>query len=195
MIARLYKKYQDFLMSSPFQLQLTYLGGAGRIRCSRCTAKSKRTGLQCGRPSLRSSPAQKCQFHGGASSGPKTTEGKARIAAAHWKHGRDTLVAKASRSTASAQFLALEDSARVLGMVAGPRTRGRKPRGYVPVTSIDGVLQLVLATVALKTEPSHRRRAAWRQACTILRLTPWTEPRLKQASVRQDAVSDRADDN
>jgi len=30
----------------------------------------------------------RCGLHGGLSTGPKTTEGKARIAAAHYKHGR-----------------------------------------------------------------------------------------------------------
>ena len=30
----------------------------------------------------------RCRLHGGLSTGPKTAEGKARIAAAHWKHGR-----------------------------------------------------------------------------------------------------------
>ena len=30
----------------------------------------------------------RCRLHGGLSTGPKTAEGKARIVAAHWKHGR-----------------------------------------------------------------------------------------------------------
>jgi len=30
----------------------------------------------------------RCRLHGGLSTGPKTPEGKARIAAAHYKHGR-----------------------------------------------------------------------------------------------------------
>ncbi len=59
----------------------------GKIQCLRCTAKSSRTGIQCGRPALKSSKTQKCQFHGGRSTGPRTAEGKARIAALHTKHG------------------------------------------------------------------------------------------------------------
>ena len=31
---------------------------------------------------------KRCRLHGGLSTGPRTAEGKARIAAAHWKHGR-----------------------------------------------------------------------------------------------------------
>ena len=59
------------------------LTGRGKIQCLRCTAKSSRTGVQCGRPALKSSKTQKCQYHGGRSTGPKTAGGKARIAAAH----------------------------------------------------------------------------------------------------------------
>jgi hypothetical protein len=62
----------------------------GKIKCLRCTAKSSRTKQQCGRPALKSSKTIKCQFHGGRSSGPKTPEGKARIAASHTVHGKDS---------------------------------------------------------------------------------------------------------
>jgi hypothetical protein len=34
-------------------------------QCARCTAMSKRTKEQCGRPALKASKTQKCQFHGG----------------------------------------------------------------------------------------------------------------------------------
>ena len=37
----------------------------GRIRCARCTAQSSRSKQQCGRPTLKTSKTQKCQFHGG----------------------------------------------------------------------------------------------------------------------------------
>jgi len=122
-----------------------YVGGAGKIRCPRCTARSKRSGLQCGRPANKTSKTQKCQFHGGRSTGPRTAEGKARVIAAHRRHGRETLQAKANRSGQSALLLQLEDATHVLGMVTGARTRGRKPVGYAPVTSVEGVLELVMA--------------------------------------------------
>jgi len=38
----------------------------------------------------------------------------------------------------------LEDSTHVLAMVTGARTRGRKPAGYTQITSVEGVLELVL---------------------------------------------------
>jgi hypothetical protein len=72
----------------------------GKIKCLRCTAKSSRTKQQCGRPALKTSKTQKCQFHGGRSSGPKTPEGKARIAASHTVHGADSKSARAERSAA-----------------------------------------------------------------------------------------------
>ena len=108
----------------------------GRITCLRCTAKSTRSGNQCGRPALKSSKTQKCQFHGGRSTGPKTTEGKARIAAAHTVHGQETKTVRAARSAGSAKLSRIEDAMYLLEMTGGPRTRGRKARGYVPVRSL-----------------------------------------------------------
>ena len=50
----------------------------------RCGAKTRR-GTACQKPALRDK--ERCQLHGGRSSGPKTEEGKARIANAHLIHG------------------------------------------------------------------------------------------------------------
>ena len=130
--------------ATPF---LTIAGG--RIKCLRCTAKSSRTKQQCGRPALKSSKTQKCQFHGGRSSGPKTPEGKARIAASHTVHGEDSKSARTERSAASCRISRLEDAMHVLGMIDQPRSRGRKARDYVPVKTIDDVRQMML------DEPLH----------------------------------------
>ena len=51
----------------------------------RCGAKTRK-GTACQKPPLTGK--SKCQLHGGLSTGPKTPEGKARIAAANWVHGR-----------------------------------------------------------------------------------------------------------
>ncbi len=115
----------------------------GKIRCARCTARSTRSGLQCGRPALKASRTRKCQFHGGRGSGPKTTEGRASIAAARTVHGRETRQARSERSVASARLSQLEDAARLLGMMDGPRTRGRKAKGYVPLRTMDDVKETV----------------------------------------------------
>jgi hypothetical protein len=120
------------------------LTGGGRIRCARCTARSSRTGQQCGRPAIKTSKTQKCQFHGGRSTGPKTSEGKARIAALHTVHGQETRPKRAERSVASARLSQLEDAAYLLGMMTGPRGRGRKARGYVPIKTFEDVTRLIL---------------------------------------------------
>ncbi len=71
----------------------------GKIRCWRCKAKSSRTKLQCAKPALKGKVV--CQFHGGLSTGPKTEKGKERIRIAHWRHGEETLEAKAERSASN----------------------------------------------------------------------------------------------
>ena len=53
----------------------------------RCAAKTRK-GSPCQRPARL--PVGRCRVHGGASTGPRTEEGRARIAAAQIKHGRLT---------------------------------------------------------------------------------------------------------
>ena len=57
----------------------------------RCAAKTRK-GSPCQRPAKL--PAGRCRVHGGASTGPRTEEGRARIAAAKTTHGRLTRAAK-----------------------------------------------------------------------------------------------------
>jgi hypothetical protein len=128
-------------------MDLILFSAAGKIQCMRCTAKSSRTGVQCGRPALKSSKTQVCQFHGARSTGPKTAEGKARISAAHTVHGQETNAARAERSAGSARLSRIEDAMYLLEMTTAPRTRGRKARGYVPVKTLDDVRQMVLDSV------------------------------------------------
>lgn len=126
-------------------IHLTTCGG--KIRCLRCNALSKRTGVQCGRPALKSSKNNKCQYHGGRSTGPKTVEGRAQIAAAQTVHGQETKIARAGRSAASAKLKHLEDAMHLLGMTTAPRTTGRKPRGYEPIKTLDDVRNMLLDSV------------------------------------------------
>jgi len=116
----------------------------GRIECLRCTAMSKRTRLQCAKPALKTSKTQKCQFHGGRSTGPKTEAGKARISAAQLTHGRETQQIRAERSKAALVLSQLEDAMHVLNMTTAPRTRGRKPNGYWPLTTLNEVRGVVV---------------------------------------------------
>lgn len=120
------------------------LTAGGKIQCLRCIARSSRTGFQCGRPALISSKTQKCQYHGGRGSGPKTAEGKARIAGAHSVHGQDTRSARAERSAGSATLSRIEDAMYLLEMTTAPRTSGRKARGYVPVRSLIDVKLMMI---------------------------------------------------
>ena len=124
-----------------------YLTSAGgRIVCRRCTARSKRTGQQCGKPALRTSRAQKCQLHGGRSSGPLSEEGKARSAAANFRTGEYTKAEIDKNDRSRALLRVVEDAAHVLGLVPQdtPKTRGRKPKMYTPVVSPDDVLSAIL---------------------------------------------------
>lgn len=126
-----------------YETHITLAGGF--IRCLRCMAQSTRTKLQCGRPALKTSAKQKCQFHGGGqSSGRQTEEGRNRIARAQYKHGNASKNARLDYSDASAHLRQLEDAMYVLKMTSASRTRGRKPLGYKPVTSMDDVRHMIL---------------------------------------------------
>ena len=51
----------------------------------RCGAKT-RAGGPCQNPAIKN--RARCKLHGGRSTGPTTEQGKARVVAAHTKHGR-----------------------------------------------------------------------------------------------------------
>lgn len=125
-------------------MESNLITAGGKIKCLRCTAHSSRTGEQCARPALKTSRTQKCQFHGGRGSGPKTEAGKARIAAAHITHGQETRAMRLERSSASARLSQLEDAMHVLGLTDAPRIRGRKAKGYVPVQTFADVVGMVI---------------------------------------------------
>ena len=154
--------------------------GGGNITCLRCTAKSSRTKLQCGRPAIKTSRTQRCLAHEGRPlaqetlqriskdsavhsqatkdgkleghtagfssvkwNGPRTAEGRQRIAQAQLKHGAFSKAGLEAKHAEAIQLRQLEDIAIVIGMITGPRTRGAKPRGYRPITSMEAVKALV----------------------------------------------------
>lgn len=116
-------------MSNP-----TLTTAGGKIKCARCRAMSKRTKTQCGAPA--EAGKRVCRFHGARSTGPKTVEGRLRIARSKTKHGNETREARAERSEKSALLAHLEDILYVINAATGPRTRGRKPAGYVQIKTL-----------------------------------------------------------
>ena len=130
------------IIKTGYETHITLAGG--RIWCLRCTAKSVRSGLQCAKPAMKSSRTEKCSHHGGWATGPKTAEGRQRIAQAHTKHGESTKAARHEYSKVSAELSQLEDAMHVLGMTTAPRTRGRKAAGYRPVRTFENVKNMVL---------------------------------------------------
>jgi hypothetical protein len=108
----------------------TFVTAGGRITCLQCNAKSKRTQQQCRAPASKGKT--KCRFHGGASTGPKTLEGRQRCAEARTKTGTETRKARTERAEAMRRLRALENLGHMLGIMQGARTSGRKPK--IPIT-------------------------------------------------------------
>ena len=71
--------------------------------------------------------------------GPRTAEGKLRIAQAQLKHGAFSKAGLQAKQAESIQLRQLEDIAVLIGMIQGPRTRGAKPRGYKAIASMAAV--------------------------------------------------------
>ena len=120
---------------SEIQKEATIILAGGRIRCRRCQALSKRSREQCKKAAMHGK--QVCRTHGGRSTGPKTPEGRQRIADAKTVHGDESRAKRRERSESSAYLRELEDAAWALNMMTGDRTRGRKPSGYRPVKTLD----------------------------------------------------------
>ena len=75
--------------------------------------------------------------------GPRTAEGRQRIAQAQLKHGAYSKAGVEAKQAESIQLRQLEDIAYLTGLIQGPRMRGAKPQGYRPITSIEAVKALV----------------------------------------------------
>ncbi len=103
----------------------TFRTAGGRITCLQCNAKSKRTGIQCRAPASKGKT--KCRFHGGASTGPKTEQGRQRCAEAKTIHGNETRKTRTERAEGLCRLRKLEDLGYVLGIMSGPKMPGRKP--------------------------------------------------------------------
>ena len=101
------------------------------------TAKDR---LNQGKPQVR---AEGCTLVKIKWNGPRTAEGKQRIAQAQLKHGAFSRAGLEAKHAESIQLRQLEDIAYLTGLIQGPRTRGAKPRGYRPITSMEAVMALI----------------------------------------------------
>ena len=81
---------------------------------TRCGART-RQGTACQKPPLAGKT--KCRLHGGLSTGPRTAEGKARIAAAQWRHGRRSRAFTEARKQIWADLRAVEARMRADGLI------------------------------------------------------------------------------
>ena len=125
----------------------------GRITCLRCTARAKHSKDQCRKPAMQGKT--KCRTHGGASTGPRTQAGKDAIRRAHFKHGEQTLEAKAARSAKDLQLQSLEDIMRVMDMTSAKRTRGRKALGYTPIKTFEEARRWIFLDLLKKHEAEN----------------------------------------
>ena len=80
----------------------------------RCLAKTRR-GTACQKPPLRGKT--RCKLHGGKSTGPRTEQGKARIAQAHFKHGRRSKEFVEQRAKIWAELREIERRMRMDGLI------------------------------------------------------------------------------
>ncbi len=95
------------------------------VQHNRCAAVFKATGQRCTATSLEG--RRTCLRHGGASTGPRTIEGRRKCAVARTVHGWDTIEMRQERSLGSARLAVLETVGFSIGLMSGGRTRGRRP--------------------------------------------------------------------
>jgi hypothetical protein len=87
--------------------------------------------------------AEGCTLVGTKCNGPRTAEGRQRIAQAQLKHGAFSKANLQAAHAEAIQLRQLEDIAYLTGLIQGPKTRGCKPRGYKSIASMAAVKALV----------------------------------------------------
>jgi hypothetical protein len=90
-----------------------------------CGAET-RAGTPCKNPAVTGK--SRCRLHGGLSTGARTPEGRAKLRALHWKHGRATTEAKAEAKRQAQVGRAVRAELRQIEreLVAG----GMLPKGW-----------------------------------------------------------------
>ena len=95
------------------------------MQFNRCAVIFKATGQRC--TAITVSGRRTCLRHGGASTGPRTVEGKRKCAAVRTVHGWETTAMRQERSLGSARVAVLESIGFAIGLLRGIKTRGRRP--------------------------------------------------------------------
>ena len=75
--------------------------------------------------------------------GPRTPEGRQRIAQAQLNHGAFSKAGLEAKHAEAIQLRQLEDIAYLTGLIQGPRTRGCKPQGYKAIRSMEALKALL----------------------------------------------------
>ena len=101
---------------------------------------TEKDGVKQGKPQVR---AEGCTLVKVKWNGPRTAEGRQRIAQAQLKHGFYSKAGLKAKQAEAIQLRQLEDIAVLIGMIQGPRTRGCKPQGYKAIRSMEAVKALV----------------------------------------------------
>jgi len=104
---------------------MTTIEQADPTQSDRCSAVFKATGQRCTATTIVG--RRTCLRHGGASTGPRTAEGKRKCSAVRTVHGGDTIAMRQERSLGSARVAVLESIGFAIGLLRGARTRGRRP--------------------------------------------------------------------
>jgi hypothetical protein len=104
---------------------MTTIEPSNTVQYNRCAAVFKATGQRCTATTLVG--RRTCLRHGGASTGPRTIEGKRKCAAVRTVHGWETTAMRQERSLGSARVAVLESIGFAIGLLKGTKTRGRRP--------------------------------------------------------------------
>ena len=94
--------------------KIIIFGGATTV--ARCQARSKRSGLQCCKAAMKGKNV--CRTHGGASTGPRTPEGRQKCAEAKTVHGWETRALRRERADKLRELREIESLMKANGLMA-----------------------------------------------------------------------------
>ena len=129
-------------MEQNMSKSLTMLTLGGRVQCRQCQATAKHSRVQCKKAALRGKNV--CRTHGGASTGPRTEQGRAKCAEARIIHGNSTREKRKQNAASATKILLLRDLGNRIGLFGDQPTGwpGRRPR-YYPLTETMSAEELV----------------------------------------------------